>query len=179
MPSDVYPYLYSLMRIGLISDTHGFLDPTVFTHFKNVDEIWHAGDIGTMEVLQKLEAFKRTIAVFGNVDGHVLRATIPEIQIQEREGIKIVMNHIGGKPPQYNPQTRALLTKEYPRLFICGHSHILRVENDRFRKMLYMNPGAAGKHGFHKMKTLLRFEINEAKIEKLEVIELGLRASVK
>ncbi|MFY0607068.1 MAG: metallophosphoesterase family protein [Cyclobacteriaceae bacterium] len=167
------------MRIGLISDTHGYLDPTVFVHFKQVDEIWHAGDIGNIEVLHQLEAFKPTIAVYGNIDGHELRRAIPETQIQTREDIKIVMNHIGGKPPQYNPPTRALLTKEYPRLFICGHSHILKVENDRFRKMLYMNPGAAGKHGFHKMRTLLRFEINNGTIEKLEVIELGPRASLQ
>ena len=167
------------MRIGIISDTHGFLDPSVFKYFDSCDEIWHAGDIGTLGVLHQLEAFKPTVAVYGNIDGHELRAATPENQVFTREGVKIVMTHIGGKPPQYNPQTRALLTKEYPRIFVCGHSHILKVENDSFRKMLFINPGAAGKHGFHKMKTILRFEINAGKIEKMEVVELGLRAALK
>ncbi|MFT4834804.1 MAG: putative phosphoesterase [Marinoscillum sp.] len=169
----------SPMRIGLLSDTHGHLDDSVFGYFDKCEEIWHAGDIGTIEVLQRLETFRPIRAVFGNVDGHELRAATPEYQIFSVEGVKVVMTHIGGKPPQYTPQVRTVLTREYPRLFICGHSHILKVEQDKFRKMLCMNPGAAGKHGFHKVKTLLRFDISDARIHNLEVVELGLRASLK
>ncbi len=165
------------MKIGLISDTHGFLDEKVFTYFKNVDEIWHAGDIGTIDVLQQLKNFKRTLAVYGNIDHNGIQEVIPEDLIFMREEVKVYMTHIGGKPPSYNPKVRPIIDQERPRLFICGHSHILKVMQDPKREgLIYINPGAAGKQGFHRMKTLIRFEINKDQIENMQVIELGLRA---
>ena len=163
------------MRIGLISDTHGFLDERVFDYFKDCDEIWHAGDIGPIELTDRLAAFKPLRAVYGNIDDHLARRTFPETLDFEIEGFRVVMTHIGGKPYAYSTNIKAFLNSNPPNIFICGHSHICRVEMDKKLNMLYMNPGAAGNHGFHQIKTLLRFSLNRAKIENLEVIELGKR----
>ncbi|OEJ99985.1 metallophosphoesterase family protein [Roseivirga misakiensis] len=163
-------------KIGLISDTHSFLDDRVFTYFKDCDEVWHAGDIGDPYVLDQLEEFKPVRAVFGNIDNQSLRARIPEVQSFTIDGLKVFMIHIGGTPPRYAKGVKSQLLEERPQLFICGHSHILKVMPDQnLNKMLYMNPGAAGHHGFHRERTLLRFSINESKISDLEVIELGKR----
>ena len=163
------------MKIGLLSDTHGYLDPKVFEHFRDCDEIWHAGDIGESSVADSLEKFKPLRAVFGNVDDKDLQIRFPEDLKFDCEGMSIWMTHIGGAPPNYNPRVKKGLQLKIPSVFICGHSHILRVKKDERLNMLYVNPGAAGNHGFHTMKTLIRMEIAEAKIKKMEVIELGKR----
>ncbi|MFK7953926.1 MAG: metallophosphoesterase [Ekhidna sp.] len=167
------------MKIGLISDTHGYLDPKVFKYFEEVDEIWHAGDIGTEEVLKELQEFKPTVAVWGNVDGGKLRVECKEGEVFEREGVRVLITHIANKPPKYNKKVLEYVTYYKPKLLICGHSHILKVMPDKKNDLLFMNPGAAGKHGFHKMKTLLRFDLEQGEIKNLEVVELGPRANIK
>ena len=167
------------MKIGLLSDTHGYLDPKVFDYFKAVDEIWHAGDIGTMEVLEELRSFKPTVAVWGNIDGGKLRVECKEGEIFERGGVRVLITHIAGKPPKYNSTVLEYVKQYQPKLLVCGHSHILKVMPDKVNKLLFMNPGAAGKHGFHKVKTLLRFELENGDIKNLEVVELGPRAKSK
>ncbi|GAB4235310.1 MAG: metallophosphoesterase family protein [Ekhidna sp.] len=164
------------MKIGLLSDTHGYLDPKVFTYLEHVDEIWHAGDIGTMEVLEELEAFKPTVAVWGNIDGGKLRVACKEGEIFEREGVRVLITHIAGKPPKYNSKVLGYVKQYQPKLLVCGHSHILKVMHDKTNDLLFMNPGAAGKHGFHKVKTLLRFDLENGTIKNLEVVEMGARA---
>ncbi|WP_421764836.1 metallophosphoesterase family protein [Ekhidna sp.] len=164
------------MKIGLLSDTHGFLDEGIFKHFEVVDEIWHAGDIGTTEVLEKLQQFKPTVAVWGNIDGGKLRQECKEGEIFEREGVRVLITHIAAKPPKYTKKVLAYVKQFKPKLLICGHSHILKVMPDKSNNLLFMNPGAAGKHGFHKVKTLLRFDLEKGEIKNLEVIELGPRA---
>lgn len=165
-----------IMRVGLISDTHGFLDERVFHHFEKCDEIWHAGDIGENEVLTRLQSFKPTKAVFGNIETPKLQKELPEYLMTENNGVKTLMIHIGGRPGRYAKGVKDLILKFRPKLFICGHSHILKVMMDRDLDVLYMNPGAAGKHGFHQMRTILRFDLLEGQIKNLEVIELGKRA---
>lgn len=167
------------MKIGLISDTHGYLDPKVFDYFHECDEIWHAGDIGTLKVLDKLEGFKPVKAVFGNIDGHEIRIRTQEDLFFESEGLKIFITHIASKPPKYNTRVRSLLSEHKPDILICGHSHFLKVEKDPVNDLLFLNPGAAGRHGFHKIRTFLRFDIIKGKIENLEVIELGLRGTIQ
>ena len=166
------------MNIGLLSDTHSVLDSNVFEHFKDCDEIWHAGDIGDVEVADRLEKFKPLRAVFGNIDDKNLQARFPEDLWFDCEGMKIWMTHIGGAPPNYNPRIKKILKERVPDIFICGHSHILRVKKDNKLNMLYINPGAAGNHGFHTMKTIIRMQIADAKIKKMEVIELGKRGVI-
>jgi putative phosphoesterase len=163
-------------KIGLISDTHGYLDERVFHHFASCDEVWHAGDIGSIDVLEKLEAFKPTKAVWGNIDGTEIRKCIPENLRWSCEGLDVWITHIGGRPGNYATPIKKELVSNPPGLFVCGHSHIVLVKMDSNLNCLHMNPGAAGKHGFHKMRTLLRFEINLGKVENLELIELGPRA---
>lgn len=164
------------MKIGLISDTHSFLDDSVFTYFKDCDEIWHAGDFGTVAVYDKLAAFKPTVGVYGNIDGQDVRIVLKEDLFIEREGLKIYMTHIGGSPGKYPARVKQQIVLHKPAVFVCGHSHILRVVSDTsYNNMLYLNPGAAGKEGFHRMRTLLRFDITAGKIENMQVIELGLR----
>jgi putative phosphoesterase len=167
------------MKIGLLSDTHSFLDRRVFDHFKDCDEVWHAGDIGDVAVAKSLEEFKPFKAVYGNIDSKDLQLRYPEDLHFNCEGLSVWMTHIGGAPPNYNPRVKKLLKSNAPDIFICGHSHILRVKKDEnFGNMLYLNPGAAGNHGFHIMKTLLRFEIVKKEIKNMEVIELGKRGAI-
>ncbi len=167
------------MKIGLLSDTHSFLDPKVFDHFKDCDQIWHAGDIGDSSLVNDLEKFKPLKAVYGNIDDKKLQSLFPEDLHWNCEGLTIWMTHIGGAPPNYNPRVKKILRENTPALFICGHSHILRIKRDStLNNMLYLNPGAAGNHGFHTMKTLVRFEISEKKILNVEVIELGKRGAI-
>jgi uncharacterized protein len=170
-------YIYK-MKIGLLSDTHGFLDPKVFEYFASCDEIWHAGDIG-LNVIERLESFKPTRTVFGNIDDVSFQRQYPENLRFECEGLSILLTHIGGAPPSYNPRVKKLLTESIPNIFICGHSHILRIKKDSvYNNMLYLNPGAAGNHGLHQMKTIVRFEIIEKEIKNMEVIELGKRGAL-
>jgi uncharacterized protein len=166
------------MRIGLLSDTHGHLESSVFEYFKDCDEVWHAGDLGD-GVLEALHQFKPIRAVYGNIDSRELQHTLPEDVWFTYDGIVFFMTHIGGAPPNYNPRVKAILKKRTPNVFICGHSHILRVKRDpALSNMLYLNPGAAGNHGFHTIKTLLRFEISEGQVKNMEVIELGKRGQL-
>jgi putative phosphoesterase len=167
-----------MLKIGLLSDTHGYLDDAVFKYFKECDEIWHAGDIGTIEVFDTLNKFKPTRAVFGNIDGHIIRSAMPENLYFEIEGLKVFMTHIGGYPNRYNQAVKSFIKQNPVDLFICGHSHILKVMYDPTFKLLHINPGAAGNHGFHHVKTLVRFQIEEGKPKALEVIEMGKRASI-
>lgn len=168
-----------MIKIGLISDTHSYLDPKVMDVFKDVDEIWHAGDIGTIELCDQLKKFKPFFAVYGNIDNKDIRIEYPLNLVLEREGLKVLITHIGGYPGHYEPKARRKIEEEMPDIFICGHSHILRVGKDpAYNNMLAMNPGAAGQQGFHKVKTVLRFTLNNKKIENLEVVELGKRGEI-
>jgi len=164
-----------MTRIGIISDTHGFLDEAVFRHFEYCDEVWHAGDFGNAELANKLSSFKPTKGVFGNIDGHDIRVVYPEQLVFTCEGVKVMIRHIGGSPPKYNPETRKELQIHQPQLFISGHSHILKVMYDENIQCLHMNPGAAGKQGWHKVRTIIRFAIEGTNIKDCEVIELGSR----
>lgn len=167
------------MNIGLISDTHGHLDPKIKEYLSEVDEIWHAGDFGTMAVIEELEAFKPLKGVYGNIDGGEIRRIFPLDLEWEVEGLKVYMTHIGGYPKRYNPRIKNRLLENKPDIFICGHSHILKVMRDpKIENMLCLNPGAAGKHGFHKIKTLLRFEIIKGQVKNMEVVELGQRGAL-
>ena len=165
-----------MTRIGLISDTHGYLDDRIFHHLEDVDQIWHAGDVGSVEVIDKLRDHKTTIGVYGNIDDHKVRLEFPEFQRFECEEVKVLMTHIAGKPGKYYPEAHDALKKEAPQLFVCGHSHILMVKNDPNFDMLWMNPGACGIKGFHQVRTMLKFQIDGDRIENLQVIELGKRA---
>lgn len=147
-------------------------------HLAECDEIWHAGDVGDICVLEQLCGVGPVIGVHGNIDGTEVRKELPAHQHFKSEQVRVWITHIGGRPPRYDRFVRERLLKDPPDLFICGHSHILKVEFDKKLKMLYMNPGAAGKHGFHKVRTMLRFTIDSKKIEGLEVVELGPRASL-
>lgn len=166
------------MKVGLLSDTHSYLDPAVFTHFEKCEEIWHAGDVGDPAVLDALEAFRPVRGVYGNIDDAAVRGRLPLDNYFEVAGMPVLITHIGGYPGRYTPRVRGLLEELRPKLYVCGHSHILKVMMDKQRKILHMNPGACGRHGFHRMRTVLRFEINHARVENLEVIELGLRGKI-
>ena len=161
-----------MTRIGVLSDTHGLLDKRVLVHFQDVDEIWHAGDIGSYELLQELRQFKPTRAVYGNMDSGDVRYSLSEFYRFKVEDVNVLMTHIGGYPGHYNPWLIPMFRKEPPDLFVCGHSHILKVQYDSVFKMLTMNPGAAGKQGWQPCQTLLRFTIDGHEIKDLEVIEL-------
>jgi putative phosphoesterase len=166
------------MRIGLLSDTHGWLDPRLQEHFAPCDEIWHAGDIGDATVTDELARWKPVRAVWGNIDGTALRTTFPEHQRFTVEGVRVWMTHIGGRPPRYDRNVIDELRSDTPDLFICGHSHICLVQFDPALKCLYMNPGAAGRHGWHQMRTALRFSLVGGKPVDLEVVELGKRSGL-
>jgi putative phosphoesterase len=165
-----------MVKIGLLSDTHSYLDPKIYEYFKDVDEIWHAGDIGSMEIIDELRKFKPLRAVYGNIDDHLIRREVPEFNRFTIEKVDVLITHIAGKPNKYSKPAFEELQKKAPKLFICGHSHILLVQMDKRFNMLWMNPGACGIKGFHKVKTILRFQISGEKIENLEAIELGVRA---
>lgn len=165
-----------MTRIGLLSDTHGFLDPKIFEYFKDVDEIWHAGDVGSIQVIDELRAFKQLRGVYGNIDDYEIRNELPEFNRFTCEKVDVLITHIGGKPGKYSKPALEALEEKSPKLFICGHSHILLVKMDPRYKMLWMNPGACGIKGFHQVKTILRFTIDGDKIQNLEAIELGKRA---
>lgn len=165
-----------MIKIGLISDTHNYLDPQVLEYFKDRDEIWHAGDFGTYKIAEKLKEIAPVVGVYGNIDGQDIRSEYPLHQHFEREGLNVWMTHIGGIPGRYCIPIREELKKNPPDLFICGHSHILRISRDQeLNKMLYMNPGAAGKQGFQDQRTIMRFEIDKGKIHNVEVINLDVK----
>ncbi len=164
-----------MKRIGLLSDTHGYWDERYETHFEDCDEIWHAGDIGSVEVAERFEAFRLFRAVYGNIDNNMLRTMFPEINRFNVEGVDTMIKHIGGYPGRYDSSVKRALYINPPKLFISGHSHILKVQYDANLDLLHINPGAAGISGFHQVRTLVRFVLNEGNIEDLEVVELGKR----
>jgi uncharacterized protein len=164
-----------MKKIGLISDTHGYLDEQVFKYFDQVDEIWHAGDFGNMELIEKLKTFKPLKAVYGNIDGQEIRSEYPENLIFNCENVKVFMTHIGGYPPKYNSRSKKLIAEHKPQMFISGHSHILKVIYDDKVNCLHMNPGAAGRQGWHPIRTMIRFTIDGEAIKDCEIIELGTR----
>lgn len=167
-----------MKRIGLMSDTHGFLDEKVLKYFEACDEIWHAGDIGTMAVADKIEAFKPLRAVYGNIDGADIRQRYPLDLRFDCEGLDVLITHIGGYPNRYSKRVREMMLEHSPKLFISGHSHILKVMPDSKFDLLHINPGACGNHGFHQMKTIVRFTVAAGEVSDLEVIELGKRGKV-
>ncbi len=164
-----------MIQIGLLSDTHSFLPPQIKTHFHDVDEIWHAGDIGNLEVADELESFKPLRAVFGNIDGAELRIRYPEFLFFTLENVTVLITHIGGYPPKYNPDALKLIQQYKPHLMICGHSHILKVMPDVKHNLLHINPGACGKQGWQKVNTILKFKIESDRITDLQVIEWDRR----
>jgi len=164
------------MRIGLLSDTHGFLDEAIFNYFENCDELWHAGDFGTLALYDRLKAFKLVRGVFGNIDGPAIRAEVPRDLEWQCEGVRVYMTHIGGYPGSYDSRAKRELLQRKPDLFLCGHSHIARVIRDPELKLLHMNPGACGRIGWHQKRTVLRFGIDGKKISNVELIDLGPRA---
>lgn len=164
-----------MKKIGLIADTHGWLDDAVFKHFEQCDEIWHAGDFGNYALIEQLRSFKPMRGVYGNIDGHEIRAEYPEVLRFECEQVKVLMIHIGGYPNRYSPLARKHIQEYQPQLFISGHSHILKIMYDEKLQCLHMNPGAAGKHGWHKVRTLIRFTVDGKDMKNCEVIELGKR----
>lgn len=162
------------MKILLLSDTHSYLDHAILKHGAAADEIWHAGDIGSVQLADQLEALKPFRAVHGNIDSQELRRRYPEYLLFSCEGVRVLMIHIGGYPGKYPEKVRNLIVALQPDLFICGHSHILKVIRDhQYNKMLCVNPGAAGKQGFQQVRTMVRMELGNGKIESMEVIELG------
>lgn len=161
-----------MTKIGLISDTHGYLDEAVFKHFEDRDEIWHAGDFGTLELAERLAAFKPLRGVYGNIDGPDVRQTYPEHLRFTCEQVDVWMTHIGGYPGKYHPSIKRQIYTKPPKLFISGHSHILKVIFDKAINCLHINPGAAGKQGWHKVRTLVKFCISEEKIHTLEIVEM-------
>lgn len=165
-------------KIALISDSHSFIDQKTLDYLVGVDEIWHAGDIGSLAVMEALPKDIPIRAVYGNIDDQTAQETYPEWQEFELEGVKVSMTHIGGKPPRYAKGVKERIRVFGAQLFICGHSHICKVEFDSTVNCLYMNPGAMGRHGFHIMRTMLLFELEAGKIQNLRVVELGKRGGV-
>ena len=167
-----------MKKILLLSDTHSYIDNGILKYVNQTDEVWHAGDIGNIDVLEKLEEKVQVRSVYGNIDDHLVRSATKEINTFICEKIKVSMIHIAGKPTHYNKKTNDLINKKNPKILVCGHSHILKVEYDKANDLLYMNPGAAGRYGFHKKRTMIRFEINGKEIENMEIIELGNRSKL-
>ena len=164
-----------MRKIGLLSDTHGYLPSQLMEFFKDCDEIWHAGDWGDWSTYQTLKEFKPLVTVWGNIDAKELRVEMPEYIIFEREKVKVLLIHIGGYPGKYSAKCHELIKSHRPDVMVCGHSHILKVVSDKTYGLLHLNPGAAGYKGFHTLATAIRFEINEEKLARLEVWEIPKR----
>ncbi|WP_336066283.1 metallophosphoesterase family protein [Mesoflavibacter sp. CH_XMU1404-2] len=160
-----------MKKILLLSDTHSYIDDTILKHVKNADEVWHAGDIGDLNVTDQIQKLKPLRAVWGNIDGDKARVEFPEHNRFTVEGVDVWITHIGGYPGRYNIRVREVIKANPPKLFICGHSHILKVMPDKKLGLLHINPGAIGIHGFHKVRTMLRFTVDNGKIDNLEVIQ--------
>ena len=165
-----------MKKIGLLSDTHSYWDEKYAAYFEGCDEIWHAGDFGSMEIAEKLIDLKPLRGVCGNCDGYPIRYNFGPTLYFELEGVSVLLTHIGGYPGRYAPEIRQALDRFQPRLFVCGHSHIAKVMFDEARQMLCVNPGAAGRQGYHQVRTLMRFELDAGNIRNMELIELGPRA---
>ena len=161
-----------MKKVSLLSDTHSVLDERFIPHLKDSDEIWHAGDIGSLVIYDKLNEISKVKAVYGNIDNHQIRITLASEVFFKCEGVNIYMTHIGGYPGKYSKAVKEKIEKTKPDIFICGHSHILKVMKDKINNLLFINPGAAGNHGIHQVKTIVQFIINEKKISDLKIIEL-------
>ena len=161
-----------MKKISLLSDTHSVLDERFVPHLKDSDEIWHAGDIGSLDIYDKLNEISKVKAVYGNIDNHQIRITLASELFFKCEGLNIYMTHIGGYPGKYSKAVKEKIEKTKPDIFICGHSHILKVMNDKINNLLFINPGAAGNHGIHQAKTIVQFIIDKRKISDLKIIEL-------
>lgn len=168
-----------MKNILLLSDTHGFLDQKMLNHIEQADEVWHAGDWGTLAVSDYIKNLKPLRGVWGNIDGHELRTEHPLHNRFDCEGLDVWITHIGGYPNKYSPAIKEDIKINPPQLFISGHSHILKVMRDTTLNLLHINPGAAGIHGFHKVRTMVRFTVDDGKIANVEAIELGFRADLK
>ena len=166
-----------MTKILLLSDTHSHIDDRILAYAGQVDEIWHAGDIGDLKVTDALKGLKPVRAVYGNIDGALVRREFPLDNRFTCEGVDVWITHIGGYPGRYQKRVREVMQENPPRLFICGHSHILKVMPDKKLGFLHMNPGAAGRSGLHKVRTLIRFEVDQGKMDQVDVIELGPRSS--
>jgi len=167
-----------MQKILLLSDTHGHLDDAILRHVQEADQVWHAGDLGSLELADKIASLRPFKAVYGNIDNSETRLVYPEDLIFETEGLKVAMTHIAGYPGTYSARAKNLITTHQPHVFICGHSHILKVMKDPKLGHLHINPGAAGVHGFHIYRTMIRFRIEDGRIIAPEVIELGKRGSL-
>lgn len=161
-----------MTQIGLLSDTHGYIDDKILNFFSSVDEIWHVGDIGNLEVCKVLQAHKPLRAVYGNIDGQEIRLEYPKVQSFRCEEVEVFMTHIAGYPGKYNPEIRKIIQTKSPKLLVCGHSHILKVMYDKKLELMHMNPGAAGISGFHQVRTVIRFTIEGSEFKNLEVLEI-------
>jgi uncharacterized protein len=167
---------YNNVKIAVLSDTHGWIDDRVIEYLKNADEIWHAGDIGSLEIIDELERLPGKLRiVFGNIDNQKIRIIAPDHLAFTVDGVKILITHIAGSPPKYNKEVRQLLHEHRPDVLVCGHSHILKVMHDKRSDLLFINPGSCSHHGFHKMRTLIQFQIIDGKPQKMIAIELGKR----
>jgi len=167
-----------LKKILILSDTHGYIDDRIEEYAKNSDEIWHAGDFGSLEVLKKLEKASFFRGVYGNIDNHVLRRSLSEFEIFEVDELKVLLIHIAGSSKNLSFKVKSLIKTHKPHVLVCGHSHILKVEYLKSKSILYLNPGAAGKNGFHKIRTMIKFEIINKAIENMNIIELGKRFKI-
>ena len=165
----------NMKKIILISDTHSYIPQNFWKYLDGYDELWHAGDVGNVGLIDKLKSVIAVRGVYGNIDGTEVRKEFPEHLVFTEQGVKTVMLHIGGKPYVYSPRMRGLIRQHRPKVVVCGHSHILRVEYDKRDKVLYLNPGALGNQGFHKVKTILRFTLENGEIKNMEAVELGGR----
>ncbi|WP_454980636.1 metallophosphoesterase family protein [Capnocytophaga haemolytica] len=161
------------MKIVLLSDTHAYIDERMLHYIAQADEVWHCGDFGSLQVIKAIEAVKPLRGVYGNIDDATIRSAFPEVNCFTVEGVKVLMVHIGGYPNKYTPLAKQYIEKEHPKLFISGHSHILKVMYDKKYQLLHLNPGAAGLHGWQTVRTMLRFELNKGEIKNLEIIELS------
>ena len=167
-----------MKKILILSDTHGYIDDRIEEYARNSDQIWHAGDFGSLEVLKKLEKISFFRGVYGNIDNHFLRRSLSEFEIFEVEKLKVLLIHIAGSSKNLSFKVKSLIKTHKPHILVCGHSHILKVEYLKSKNILYLNPGAAGKNGFHKIRTMIKFEIINSVIENMNIIELGKRSKI-
>ena len=167
-----------MKKVLVISDTHSYIDDRIIKYASEADYVIHAGDIGSFDVIQKLKSVSKLLFVYGNIDGNEIRSESNKFEFFKLNDLKILLTHISGKTPKYNKETLIKIKEHNPDLLIAGHSHILKIQYDKINKLIFLNPGAAGRHGFHLKRTMLRFEIKLNKIENLEIIELGIRSDL-
>ena len=167
-----------MKKVLVISDTHSYIDDRIIKYASEADYVIHAGDIGSFDVIRKLKSVSEVIFVYGNIDGNEIRSESNKFEFFKIDDLKILLTHISGKTPKYNKETLIKIKEHNPDLLIAGHSHILKIQYDKINKLVFLNPGAAGRHGFHLKRTMLRFEIKFNKIENLEIIELGSRSDL-